>query len=301
MKLAHDIENDLEHTIPGEGGWDSEWLFRAMTKRSLALLVVEGGAVVLDQACGMGQDAIGLSQTNPAGMALGLEPSNRMIRYAQSVGRAAGGVTGGAGGFAGGEGSGARAAGRVTGGVTREGSAARATVFVRALAEEMPFQDGSFDAVLCKGAMDHFMEPSQAMREAGRVLRPGGRVVLAIANYDSLSCLLGRWLDGLRASFQQGYAPAPHPYYEPPPDHMTRFGYREIVSLPLQPLKISRVEGISLLWGFPPWSRLVAGTPPSLRRLMLGAAFALGRVLPGWADVVIVQAVKAGPVAGARL
>lgn len=280
MKLAHDIENDLEHTIPGEGGWDSEWLFRAMTKRSLALLAVEGGAVVLDQACGMGQDAIGLSQTNPAGMALGLEPSNRMIRYAQSVGRAAG---------------------RVTGGVTREGSAARATVFVQALAEEMPFQDGSFDAVLCKGAMDHFMEPSQAMREAGRVLRPGGRVVLAIANYDSLSCLLGRWLDGLRASFQQGYAPAPHPYYEPPPDHMTRFGYREIVSLPLQPLKISRVEGISLLWGFPPWSRLVAGTPPSLRRLMLGAAFALGRLLPGWADVVIVQAVKAGPVAGARL
>jgi SAM-dependent methyltransferase len=263
VKLAHDIENDLEHTIPEEGGWDSRRLFREMTERALALLEVGPGARVMDQASGMGQDTLALSSRLRGGISLGLEPSNRMIRYAQGVGRAE--RNGGAGG----------------------------AMFVRGLAEEAPFRDGCFDAVLCKGAMDHFMEPDMAMGETARVLRPGGRAVLALANYDSLSCLLGRWLDALRGVWP-GYSPEPHPYYEPPPDHMTRFGYRGIRALPAAPLRVTRVEGVSLLWGFPPWARVVAWAPPRMRAILLGAAFALGRLLPRWADVIVVQAVKAG-------
>ncbi|MCZ6558150.1 MAG: methyltransferase domain-containing protein [SAR324 cluster bacterium] len=280
-KLSHDIENDLEHTIPPEGGWDSALLFEVMTERSLDLLEAGSQSRVMDQACGMGQDLLSVAArqvsasvalsprgitpgTAFAGFALGLEPSNRMIRFAQLMAR-------------------------------RQGNTVRGRVLLlRSLAEAMPIRENCLDAVLCKGAMDHFIDPHMALAEIARILKPGGRAVVALANYDSLSCRLGRRLDILQRRLRPGYAPADHPYFEPPPDHMTRFGFRDIATLPAPPLHIRRVEGISLLWGFPPWTRLVALAPPLLRRVLLNTAFVLGRLLPRWADVIIVQAVKDG-------
>ncbi len=62
---------------------------------------------------------------------------------------------------------------------------------LRSLAEVLPFRDGSFDLVLCQGSLDHFAQPRLFMAEAARVLAPSGRLVVALANYDSLSCLWG--------------------------------------------------------------------------------------------------------------
>lgn len=42
-------------------------------------------------------------------------------------------------------------------------------------AEDLPFPDGSFDIVTCRIAPHHFPNPGQFVREAARVLRPGGR------------------------------------------------------------------------------------------------------------------------------
>ena len=53
---------------------------------------------------------------------------------------------------------------------------------VRGFGDALPFADASFDAVFCKGALDHFDAPEAAIAEMARVTRPGGRVVLAIAN-----------------------------------------------------------------------------------------------------------------------
>ena len=54
-----------------------------------------------------------------------------------------------------------------------------------AAATIMPFASGSFDAVICKGAIDHFDRPGVALAEMARVTRRDGRVVLAIANFES--------------------------------------------------------------------------------------------------------------------
>jgi SAM-dependent methyltransferase len=51
-------------------------------------------------------------------------------------------------------------------------------------AESLPFDEGSFDAVISQFGLMYFEDRSAAIREMGRVLIPGGR--LAVAVWDSL-------------------------------------------------------------------------------------------------------------------
>ena len=45
-------------------------------------------------------------------------------------------------------------------------------------AENLPFGDGRFDAVLCSNSFHHYPHPERFFSEAARVLRPGGRLIL---------------------------------------------------------------------------------------------------------------------------
>ncbi|MDP9436193.1 MAG: class I SAM-dependent methyltransferase [Actinomycetota bacterium] len=46
----------------------------------------------------------------------------------------------------------------------------------------LPFADASFDAVLCCVSVDYLVRPVEVLREAGRVLRPGGVLALTFSN-----------------------------------------------------------------------------------------------------------------------
>lgn len=50
--------------------------------------------------------------------------------------------------------------------------------FQQGNASRMPFQDASFDFLLCCAAFKNFSEPQQALEEMYRVLRPGGKALI---------------------------------------------------------------------------------------------------------------------------
>ena len=72
------------------------------------------------------------------------------------------------------------------------------------MADDLPFETGSFDACICKGALDHFDRPEEAIAEMARVTATDGRVVIAVANFESLACRVGRALDDLRQAAREG-------------------------------------------------------------------------------------------------
>ncbi|MEU5401413.1 class I SAM-dependent methyltransferase [Streptomyces sp. NPDC005963] len=70
-----------------------------------------------------------------------------------------------------------------------------------ACATSVPLPDGSLDAVVVTGSMPHFPEPGEVVREAGRLLRPAGLLVLT----EEVSLTPGA--DGPSAAFR-----ASHPH-----------------------------------------------------------------------------------------
>jgi SAM-dependent methyltransferase len=52
--------------------------------------------------------------------------------------------------------------------------------------QELPFDDGVFNVVIIKHIVEHLPQPERAIAEIGRVTEPGGILILATPNLDSL-------------------------------------------------------------------------------------------------------------------
>jgi ubiquinone/menaquinone biosynthesis C-methylase UbiE len=88
--------------------------------------------------------------------------------------------------------------------------------WTKGVAEDLPFEDDSFDVVVSQFAIMFFEDPKQALSEIGRVLKPGGRVAIATwasladttgyaAMVDLLDRLFGKTAgDALRAPYNMG-------------------------------------------------------------------------------------------------
>ena len=239
----------MRDVIPTSTSPDSDYLFEQMTRRTLARVGAAPGRRVLDVASGFGQDARALAADGA--IAVAAEPSARMSALA----------------------------------VLQDGIGP-AVRHVRAWADALPFATGSFDAVFCKGALDHFDTPGLAIAEMARVTRANGRVVLAIANFDSLSCRVARAVDVGSVRWGRDLARGRR-HYDVPHDHFTRYDVPLMVEQAGESLEIDVLEGVSLGWGVPHWSRLARRLPAGVTQWVLETFDAIARRWPAGADVVV--------------
>lgn len=246
-----DLDRDMADVIPTGTTRDSEYLFARMTEATLDLARA-GGSRILDVASGFGQDAARLA--GEGAWVVGAEPSARMLGWARlAVARGAG----------------------------------PQPRYVRAWSDALPFASQSFDAVVCKGALDHFDRPQLAIAEMARVAKRTGHVVLAIANFESLACRAARGADDARETWLGQPVRRGRRHYDAPADHFTRYDLALMLEQAAQAIELERVEGVSLGWGFPGWTRTVERLPAPVAAAVLRALDALARRLPQLADVVV--------------
>jgi SAM-dependent methyltransferase len=242
-----DLDRDMRDVIPTSTSPDSDYLFEQMTRRTLDRA---RGRRVLDVASGFGQDARALAREGA--IAVAAEPSGRMSALARR----------------------------------EDGNGGPPIHHVRSWADALPFASGSFDAVYCKGALDHFDTPAEAIAEMARVARPEGRVVLAIANFDSLSCRIARAAEVGAARWGRVLARGRR-HYDVPHDHFTRYDLPLMREQAGESLALELVEGVSLGWGVPHWSRIARRLPAGVAQWLLESLDAIARRWPAGADVVV--------------
>jgi ubiquinone/menaquinone biosynthesis C-methylase UbiE len=135
--------------------YDSRWSFyiEATVRETLARLNLRPRDRLLDVGCGTGALLHQLTASHPAAQLAGVDPVPEMLAVARR--------------------------------------SVPASVELReGWAEKLPFESRQFDMVVSCNVFHYIQEPVEALREMGRVLRRGGRLVITDWCDDYLACRL---------------------------------------------------------------------------------------------------------------
>ena len=156
-------------------GYDARWAtyLDRTTRAVLGRLDAQAGERILDVGCGTGLLLERLGRLAPAARLVGVDPVPEMLALAHR---------------------------RLP---------ASAANLNEAAAERLPFEGGSFDAVVSASVFHYVRQPEVALAEMRRVLRPGGRLVLTDWSGEFLTCrLIGVYLRWQRRALFRIYRPA---------------------------------------------------------------------------------------------
>jgi SAM-dependent methyltransferase len=157
---------------------------------------------------------------------------------------------------------------------------------VRGIAETLPFASGAFDRVICQGSLDHFADTRAFMEEAARLIKSEGRVAIALANFESVSCRAGRATDRLMRTLGRERPPW-RPYWQIPEDHNVKGDVPFVRSLGGDALVLDRIWGISLFWLFSRYGRALDRLPQGAAERLWGALDWVARRRPQDSDMII--------------
>jgi SAM-dependent methyltransferase len=247
-----DLEWSDDGVVPDVVYPNLEFLFRQMLHLTLEEVQAKPGESILDVGCGKAVD--GAQLWEKGARVIGLEPSHVMLARARQY--------------------------------LRENNAEVA--LAQGIGETLPFKAHTFDKVLCKGALDHFVSPGRTMEEIARVLKPDGEIIVSIANFDSLGFRLGKILYPI-TRFRRPSPSGERKLWELPPDHTYKFDYPVLSGLMKQHFEIKKAKGISLLFGVPLLGSILARLPASVSYALLRALDRLARPLPALADVILMR------------
>jgi len=247
-----DLQWDDGDIFPAVVYPDAEFLFRRMNEVTLECVNPGRGEAILDVGCGRGID--GVEMANKGAVIIGLEPSNIMLRHARNH-------------------------------ISQNGAGVS---LVQGVGEYLPFQLRSMDRIVCKGALDHFPDPAMVMEQIALVLRPEGKAIIAVANFESLGFRLGKMVWWFRRLF--GFKTSEgRMLWEVPEDHTYKFDYSFLRRLVKRYLKIEQAIGVSLFFGLPWWGIFLAKCPKGMSLAILNSLDRLARRLPSISDVVVLR------------
>jgi ubiquinone/menaquinone biosynthesis C-methylase UbiE len=247
-----DLEWNDDDVVPDVVYPNLDFLFQQMLHLTLKEVAPRQGELILDVGCGRAIDGARLCEKGA--QVVGLEPSRVMLVRAKEY--------------------------------LSENNARVA--LAQGIGENLPFKSHSFDKVMCKGALDHFISPDKTMEEIARVLKPQGEMIVSIANFNSLGFRLGKRLYPVTKSLSPALAKERKPW-ELPLDHKYKFDYLLLSSLVKQHFEIRRAKGISLFFGLPLWGSFLSRLPHSVSYALLRTLDRLARPFPSLADVILMK------------
>ena len=159
-------------------------------------------------------------------------------------------------------------------------------ILVRAIGEELPFADKSVDIVACQAALDHFSDRHAFMREAARIVKPDGHVVISLNNFEGLACQIGRKLHPLARASRLHHC-SDWPCWDIPPDHTFKGDWPVVKALGGPGLVLESAYGVSMLCMVYGWGHLLRRLPESVSKRLLHAADRFAYSRPALSDVIV--------------
>jgi SAM-dependent methyltransferase len=247
-----DLDWGDEGVVPEIVFPDTMFIFKRMGEVILEMADPVSGERVLDVGCGRAIDALQFAKNGA--LAIGLDPSSKMMLGAKSF--------------------------------LNDNNGDNVDL-VRAIGEAMPFKNRSLDKIICKGALDHFADMPKTMSDMAQTLKPTGSAIIAIANFDSLSCKIGRnWFPIVKKLYRQ--KGDRHPW-QPPEDHNYKFDCPILKETVANDFKIQKIKGMSLLWTAPYWGKILSLMPKWTSNGILKTLDGIASRLPSLADVIIIK------------